>query len=122
MALHVAARRSFTTTAPRQASEPATNVASHGDATSQDAVADALTTLVDPAVYGWWPSSLAELGLVAVHEATGLPWWQCIAGITLAVRTMLFPLVIYQVQSSYQRGCRFEVCCRRSASNADAAE
>jgi len=97
-------------------------VASHADATSLDAVADSLTTLADPAVYGWWPSSLAELGVVAVHEATGLPWWQCIAGITLAVRTMLFPLVIYQVHSSFQRGCRFEVYCRRSAFNADAAD
>ena len=95
--LHVAATRSFSVTPRRQACEPAPNVASDAETASPDGVADALTTLTDPAVYGWWPSSFAELGVVALHEATGLPWWQCIAGITLAVRTMLFPLVIYQV-------------------------
>ena len=89
------ARRLFSTTAICQASSPAPNVAPLlPDAATP---ADALTTLADPAVFGWWPSSFAELGIVAVHEATGLPWWQCIAGITLAVRTLLFPLVVYQV-------------------------
>jgi hypothetical protein len=106
--LHVAVTRSFSTTPRRQACEPAPNVASDAETASPDGVADALTTLADPAVYGWWPSSFAELGVVALHEATGLPWWQCIAGITLAVRTMLFPLVIYQVPPPtflvFQRG------------------
>jgi len=90
-----APRRAFSSTSARHASSPAPNVA---PALPEDAApVDALAPLVDPAVYGWWPSSFAELGIVAVHEATGLPWWQCIAGITLGVRTLLFPLVIYQV-------------------------
>jgi len=95
----VFSRRAFSTTACRQASEPAPNVASALPEGASDAATDALSTLADPAVFGWWPSSFAELGIVAVHEATGLPWFQCIAGITLAVRTMLFPLVIYQMQN-----------------------
>jgi len=92
-------RRAFSSTVRRQASEPAPNVASALPEGASDAVNNALSTITDPAIFGWWPSSFAELGIVAVQEATGLPWWQCIAGITLGVRTMLFPLVIYQVPS-----------------------
>ena len=87
--------RAFSATAVAGASSPAPNVA---PAVPEAAtLADALVPLADPGVYGWWPSNFAELGIVAVHEATGLPWWQCIAGITLGVRTLLLPLVVYQV-------------------------
>lgn len=87
--------RAFSVTASCHASSPAPNVA---PAVPQAAeIADALAPLTDPGVYGWWPSSFAELGIVAVHEATGLAWWQCIAGITLGVRTLLLPLVVFQV-------------------------
>lgn len=87
--------RAFSSTAARRASSPAPNVA---PALPEAAtLADTLVPLADPGIYGWWPSSFAELGIVAVHEATGLPWWQCIAGITLGVRTLLLPLVVYQV-------------------------
>jgi hypothetical protein len=88
-------QRSFSTTSRCQASEPAPNVAPVTE--SSDAADAAIATLSDPAVYGWWPSSFAELGIVAVHEATGFPWWQCIAAITLTVRMMLLPLVVFQV-------------------------
>ena len=87
--------RAFSVTSARRASSPAPNVA---PAVPEAAtLVDALVPLADPGIYGWWPSSFAELGIVAVHEATGLPWWQCIAGITLGVRTLLLPLVVYQV-------------------------
>jgi hypothetical protein len=104
--LKASARRSFSTTARCQsAQQPAPNVASSAD-TDADAVADSLGTMLDPAVFGWWPSSFAELGIVAVHEATGVPWWMCISGITLVVRTMLLPLVIYQVpRCAAMAGC-----------------
>jgi hypothetical protein len=91
----VLSQRSFSTTSRCQASEPAPNVAPVTE--SSDAADAAIATLSDPAVYGWWPSSFAELGIVAVHEATGFPWWQCIAAITLTVRMMLLPLVVFQV-------------------------
>lgn len=91
----VFSQRSFSTTSRCQASEPAPNVAPVTE--SSDPADAAIATLSDPAVYGWWPSSFAELGIVAVHEATGFPWWQCIAAITLTVRMMLLPLVVFQV-------------------------
>ena len=59
--LHVAATRLFGDPAPAGV-QPAPNVASDAETASLDGVADALTTLTDPAVYGWWPSSFAELG------------------------------------------------------------
>ena len=91
----VLSQRSFSTTSRCQASEPAPNVAPVTE--SSDAADAVIATLSDPSVYGWWPSSFAELGIVAVHEATGFPWWQCIAAITLTVRMMLLPLVVFQV-------------------------
>ena len=60
----------------------------------------ALATLADPSVFGWWPSNFIELGLVALHDASGLPWWQVISGVTLTVRTLLLPLVVYQMKNT----------------------
>ncbi len=52
---------------------------------------------VDPVPTGWSPASLAEFGIVAIHDAFGLPWCLSIAGITVVLRAVLFPLVVYQV-------------------------
>ena len=52
---------------------------------------------LDPVPSGWSPAALAEFGIVAIHDAFGLPWFLSIAGITVALRTLLFPLTIYQV-------------------------
>ncbi|EFJ32039.1 hypothetical protein SELMODRAFT_408456 [Selaginella moellendorffii] len=38
--------------------------------------------------------------IYATHVVTGLPWWLSIALTTVAVRTMVLPLVIYQVKST----------------------
>ena len=58
---------------------------------------DSLISTTDPVPIGWTPAALAEYGIVAIHDAFGFPWYLSIAGITVALRTMLFPLVIYQV-------------------------
>jgi membrane protein insertase Oxa1/YidC/SpoIIIJ len=60
---------------------------------------DSVIQATDPVPAGWTPAGLAEYGIVAIHEAFGFPWYLSIAGITVALRTALFPLVIYQVCS-----------------------
>jgi hypothetical protein len=56
-----------------------------------------LSTSLDPVPTGWSPAALAEFGIVAIHDAFGLPWCLSIAGITVVLRAVLFPLVVYQV-------------------------
>jgi hypothetical protein len=52
---------------------------------------------LDPVPSGWSPAALAEYGIVAIHDSFGLPWCLSIAGITVVLRALLFPLVVYQV-------------------------
>ena len=56
-----------------------------------------LSASLDPVPTGWSPAALAEFGIVAIHDAFGLPWCLSIAGITVVLRAALFPLVVYQV-------------------------
>jgi hypothetical protein len=56
-----------------------------------------LSASLDPVPTGWSPAALAEFGIVAIHDAFGLPWCLSIAGITVVLRGVLFPLVVYQV-------------------------
>ena len=91
-----AAHRAFSSTALCLQSDPAPNV----EEFPPDEAADALGALADPVVYGWWPSNFVEIGLSALHDASGLPWWQCIAGVTLALRTCLLPLAVFQMQNA----------------------
>lgn len=54
---------------------------------------------VDPVPTGWTPAAFAELGIVAIHDAWGCPWYMAISGITFGLRVALLPLVIYQMKN-----------------------
>lgn len=41
-----------------------------------------------------------EYALEFVHLQTGMPWWATIAATTFALRTLLFPVVIYQIKNT----------------------
>ena len=43
---------------------------------------------------GNWPSDWAIRGIELLHETSGLPYWVTIISLTLAMRTVLFPLVV----------------------------
>ena len=50
----------------------------------------------------WFPVQSAQCLLDFIHLYTGLPWWLSIVAATLAVRTLLLPLAIFQ----YRNGAR----------------
>ncbi|OQR66620.1 mitochondrial inner membrane protein OXA1L-like [Tropilaelaps mercedesae] len=50
-------------------------------------------SLTDLGLGGWTPSGLLQTALNELHQA-GLPWWASIAISTLAIRLLMFPLVI----------------------------
>ena len=88
--------RTLTTSAPASPSTSSASVPAEG-------VLDAIASvdpllLLDPSPTGYWPPDFAETAIVAIHNHFGLPWYLSIAGITLSMRFLLFPLTIYQVR------------------------
>ena len=45
---------------------------------------------------GAWPSDWLIQGIDLLHTTSGMPYWASIITLTLAVRTALFPLIVYQ--------------------------
>ncbi|PRW56043.1 mitochondrial inner membrane OXA1 [Chlorella sorokiniana] len=50
----------------------------------------------------WLGTRLVQNLLVAVHDATGLPWWQSIMVTTLAMRVATLPVMIAQIKNTYR--------------------
>lgn len=46
------------------------------------------------------PVDLTESALIAMHDATGLPWWASLAAAAVCVRVMVFPLNFLQLQEA----------------------
>jgi len=62
-------------------------------------VADVVEGISDPSPMGWSPPALAEAAIVAIHGYFGLEWWMSIGAITLSLRLLLFPVVVYQMKN-----------------------
>jgi len=73
-------------------------------AQSSAAIADALSQAEASAQavamsQGWWSSSLLIESMCQMTAALDVPWWVAITGVTLGVRTLLFPLMVYMEDS-----------------------
>jgi membrane protein insertase Oxa1/YidC/SpoIIIJ len=58
-----------------------------------------LAPVEDVAWYAY-PKHLIVDGLLAIHDATGLPWWATILTTTVTVRLLLFPIVLNSAKNA----------------------
>lgn len=70
--------------------------------TDERTLAEAASGVAEASSGGFFskPMQLVEMGLVGMHDATGLPWWLSIALTTISLRVTLLPLVILQARQS----------------------